>query len=437
MTDSVDDAMRKLIEVLGADVVAAVGRESQWLQRVRKITPLAWVTAILSTLGGGRVQWLADIWRTVQVVSGTTVAYKPFHKQLCKPGFAEFFRLLLERALARFTQPVLVGMAAPLGMFRDIVIHDGSSFALKDVLATCWPGRFTKVSPAAVELHVTMSLLEDNAHTIMLTADSESERGHRPSPEALAGRLFLGDRGFEDKRFFFDVDRAGGSFLVRGTKSIRPTIVEAFTASGRPIAHLRGKRVSWDMLPHEAMDLDIAWEISASVCLRSRLIVLYKKDKRNRDTFVYLHNNLPRHLFSATHVAQLYRLRWQVELFFKECKSHANLHAFDTGKDEIAEGLIWASLLCAVLKRGLTHLAENCARIPLSTSRAASSAKHFLDAILRALSDSKRLTTSLHDAFVFLGRHARRAHPERDRKRGRLAPGFAHLALGSGPRATA
>jgi IS4 transposase len=85
---------------------------------------------------------------------------------------------------------------------------------------------------------------------------------------------------------------------------------------------------------------------------------LYKKDKRNRDMFIDLHNNLGRDVFSADSVGQLYRLRWQVELFFKECKSPANLHAFDTEKDEIVEGLIWASLLCAVLKRGLTHAAE-------------------------------------------------------------------------------
>jgi len=426
--DHIEVVTRKLLETIGADTVAAVGKESGWLRRLRKITPIAWAAAVLSTLGGPRVQWLADIWRTVQVVSATTVRYKPFHKQLSKPGFAEFFRRLLENALRQFTAPVLAGVSAPLGMFRDIVIHDGSSFAIKEGLAGCWPGRFTKFTPAAVELHVTMSLLEDNAHTITLTPDSESERAHRPPPEALVGRLFLGDRGFEDKRFFFDVDRAGGSFIVRGMKSSRPTIVAAFDDTGRPIKRLLQQRLSWDVLPKHAVDLDIEWEISASVVLRSRLVVLYKKDKRNRDMFVYLHNNLGRDAFAADKVGQLYRLRWQVELFFKECKSHANLHAFDTEKDEIVEGLIWASLLCAVLKRGLTHAAERWVGVPLSTSRAASSAKHYLDPILRALCDSTPLGRILEESLSFLGLHARRAHPDRDRRTGRLAAGLLHVA---------
>src|SRR5271163_3833801 len=95
-------------------------------------------------------------------------------------------------------------------------------------------------------------------------------------------------------RFFFDVDRAGGSFIVRGMKSSRPTIVAAFDDTGRPIKRLLQQRLSWDVLPKHAVDLDIEWEISASVVLRSRLVVLYKKDKRNRNMFIYLHNNLGR-----------------------------------------------------------------------------------------------------------------------------------------------
>ena len=46
---------------------------------------------------------------------------------------------------------------SPLARFDDIVIHDGSSFALKASLRGVFPGRFTTVDPAAVELHATLS----------------------------------------------------------------------------------------------------------------------------------------------------------------------------------------------------------------------------------------------------------------------------------------
>jgi hypothetical protein len=51
--------------------------------------------------------------------------------------------------------------------------------------------------------------------------------------------------------------------------------------------------------------------------------------------------------FSVDVVARLYRFRWQIELCFKEWKSYANLHRFDTANAHIAAGPIWASLCAA------------------------------------------------------------------------------------------
>jgi hypothetical protein len=159
-------------------------------------------------------------------------------------------------------------------------------------------------------------------------------------------------------------------------------------------------------------------------------LTTYKRGKRNQKTFVYLHTNLARDRFCAADVAGLYRLRWQVELLFKEFKSHANLHAFDTGKAAIAEAMIWASLLAAILKRSIAHFAETSLGVELSTQRAAATGKHYFDDVLRGLLASPRqLRRALAQALDFLGTNARRAHPARDRKRGRLAMGLEPIAL--------
>lgn len=61
--------------------------------------------------------------------------------------------------------------------------------------------------------------------------------------------------------------------------------------------------------------------------LETRLVVTWDKDnKRLR----YLAINLPREDFSSEQGCDGYRLRWQIELIFREWKSYANLHAFDT-----------------------------------------------------------------------------------------------------------
>jgi DDE family transposase len=419
---------KQLISALGEAEVLRVARESRWLRRLRDISPLALVVACLSTLGASKATWIADILRSFNAFTGLSIRYKPFHNQLRKSAFPEFMRRLLERTLEKMARPVLsAGRESKLGRFRDILMHDGSSFALKDGLRKEWPGRFTTVSPAAVELHVTMSAFEDNPIQITLAPDKEAERALGPKAEELRDCLLLEDRGYEHRQFFLDMQSAGAFFIVRGNKAIRPIVRKARDLRGRRLRHLEGKPLSWEALPARSVDMDIEWG-KGTQTYRGRLVALYKRGRRNEKTFVYLHTNLERAEFSALEVGKLYRLRWQVELLFKECKSHANLHRFDTEKSAIAEGLIWSSMLVVVLKRAITHAAQLAIGIELSTQRAASCAKHVLDDILHSLlSDVSELAEVVHRACSFLGENSRRAHPKRDRQRGRLSSGLVPL----------
>ncbi len=87
--------------------------------------------------------------------------------------------------------------------------------------------------------------------------------------------------------------------------------------------------------------------------------------------YQYLLTNLSRAEFSIDDIVDGYRLRWQIELMFKEWKSHANLHAFDTSNANIAEGLIWSSLCAAILKRYCDHMAQRFTHHPISTQKVA------------------------------------------------------------------
>jgi IS4 transposase len=144
--------------------------------------------------------------------------------------------------------------------------------------------------------------------------------------------LLLEDRGYEHRRFFLDMQSAGGFFIVRGNKAIRPTVRRAHDLHGRRLRHLEGKPLSWEALPSRSVDVAIEWGTGLET-YRGRLVALHKRGRRNEKTFVYLHTNLERTEFSAREIGQLYRLRWQIELLFKECKSHANLHRYDAEGD--------------------------------------------------------------------------------------------------------
>ena len=84
-----------------------------------------------------------------------------------------------------------------------------------------------------------------------------------------------------------------------------------------------------------SVDLDIEYR-QTDHAERFRLVVMPGRAGQTSR----LCTNLSRSTFSAALVARWYRFRWQIELCFKEWKSYANLHKFDTANPHIAAGLI-------------------------------------------------------------------------------------------------
>jgi Transposase DDE domain len=166
------------------------------------------------------------------------------------------------------------------------------------------------------------------------------------------------------------------------------------------------------------MDLDVEYE-RGKHRVSFRVVVLLDHEK----SMTRLCTNLPRTPFSLDLVSRLYRFRWRFELLFKEWKSYANLHKFDTGNEHIAAGLIWASL-CAVLKRFLAHAAQIVGGKPISTRRVAMCAGHIIDDLVSALLASVSVAAALRDGLAFLLANAQRSHPKRERKTGHLRSGL-------------
>jgi hypothetical protein len=166
----------------------------------------------------------------------------------------------------------------------------------------------------------------------------------------------------------------------------------------------------------------VRWKLKDKL-LECRLIVTWNPSTQE---FQYLATNLPPERYSVYEVAKAYRLRWQVELLFKEWKSYANLHAFDTKNAAIVEGLIWAAIGAAALKRFLAHATQAAARVETSTRKVAMCAAHVLGDLMRALiaRTEERFIHAFTQAIGYLAANAKRAHPKRDRKRGRLQFGL-------------
>jgi hypothetical protein len=338
----------QLKEAIGAQIIRDLGKSSGFVIREREITADRFVPSLLKSLGSHSVESIADLVPDFNCDHDLTIHYKPFYQRLNTPCFPRLMRGVLESMLTHLYVDVLRPLRnGPFARFRDILFQDGTSFALHDNLATAFKGRFTKVSPAAVELHCTMSLFSDTLVAVTMTGDAECERHELPDPKDLRGILIMGDR----KRY-----RA---------------------LEGRRLSHVL-KKVAKD----KALDMDVCWK-GPTRAASFRVAVRWNPVDKE---WVRLITNLDRDEFTTEDLFQAYRLRWQIELLFKELKSYANLHKFSTTKEPIAEGLIWASLCAAILKRFLAHACQQVVRgSSISTRRVSMCGHHILSDICGSL----------------------------------------------------
>lgn len=417
----------QLKAVLGKNALEVLAKQTGFIQRKRTVTATGFIGSLLYSLGTRKVETIADLHRDFNHHNDNFINYKPYYEKIDTEAFPEMMRILFESMLNAMCLQVLSPLKnGPFNSFRDIIVHDGSSFALHDTLCDVFPGRFTRISPAAVELHATMSLFSDNLTAVKITADSECERHYTPDAKDLSQKLFMGDRGYDSTDIMKAIERNDGHFLIR-IRSILKPIVTKIRRVGRRYQRLEGKRLDEVLkaVPkRKLLDMDVCWQKRNGQFERCfRLIAKYNWSDKS---WMRLMTNLPIRSFSTKTVLKAYRLRWQIELYFKELKSYANLHPFCTRKSNIAEGLLWASLCVAFLKRFFAHTCQYISfGAQISTRRVAMCGHAFLGPILRTmLNGFHGLKQNLIRAFQFLSQNATRSNPKRERKTGRLACGF-------------
>ena len=412
--------------VFSETLLNACAKDVRFGRRQRLITPFRLGLALTTTCASQPVETIADFHCAFNAFWGTTITYKAFYNQLAKPHFADFARTMTERLISEMTLKVLgFEKGRALSEFRHIVLQDGSSFAIHDGLREVFPGRFKAVKPAAVELHTTMDLLCDAPTTVVLTPDTANEQAFLPEPASLRDSVLLADRGYIDLHYLCRVQAEEGCFLIRAKAGMNPQVVEAFREDGKRLQSLRNKRLKaiHAKLPkRQRVELGVQWQVDGHLlCLR--MIISWNPRTKS---FCYFLTNLPPTRYPIEVICRAYKWRWQVELLFKEWKSYANLHAFDTTKVAIVEGLIWTAIAAAALKRFLAHMTQLLAEVPMSTRKVAMCAVHVLGDIVRALQSGNvvGLSAALEKAVTYLACHAQRAHPERDRQTGRSQLGL-------------
>jgi hypothetical protein len=240
--EKITEIERKLKQKLSPKVFDKLARETRFIQRVRKAEAFSLFWSLASGFVVGQATEIAGMLRAFIRDTGIKVNYSALYKRLAKEGFGDFMREIAVHLINHVYTHHLDARGL-LENFKDILIQDGSSLAINDRLKKIFPGRFSTISPAAVELHAFFSLRYGSFHGVTLAPDVVSEYKFMPKPTEydLKDTLSLFDRGYNSIEGLHDIEEGQGYFLVRMKDNLNPLVLWANHKDQRRDCYFRNK----------------------------------------------------------------------------------------------------------------------------------------------------------------------------------------------------
>jgi hypothetical protein len=209
-----------------------------------------------------------------------------------------------------------------------------------DLSLKVFPWAHFRTTKAAVKMHTQIDL-RGNIPSFIHVSDGKMHEVNvldLITPEA--GSFTIMDRGFLDFARLYRLTQAGAFFVIRPKSNT--LFRRLYSRAVDKTAGLRCDQTVW--LTGVKSRNDYPQYL--------RCVGFY--DKENDKRLKFFTNNF---VLSALTVAQLYKCRWQVELFFKWIKQHLRIKAFFGTNENAVKTLIWIAIsvyvLVAIVKKRL------------------------------------------------------------------------------------
>jgi len=209
-----------------------------------------------------------------------------------------------------------------------------------DLCLSVFPWARFRKKKAAIKLHTLLDL-RGNIPSILAISDGKMHDVNVldilvPEP----GALYLIDRGYVDFARLYNLKEACAYFITRSKSNMQ-----------------------FDRMESQAVDKDCGVLCDQIIRLSGFYTSQYYPDRLRRvkyydtetdKTLVFITNNF---LLPSLTIAQLYKCRWQVELFFKWVKQHLRIKSFYGTSPNAVKSQIWIALsvylIVAIIKKQL------------------------------------------------------------------------------------
>jgi len=244
--------------------------------------------------------------------------------------YGDFAQLLIHRARGLCAhEPFAVDLAQTAYAFDATTI---------DLCLALFPWARFRRAKAAVKLHTLLDLRGPIPTFVAITDGKAADVTLLDTLVIEPGAFYILDRGYTDFGRLYAITEALAYFVIRGKRGL--TYVRR---ASRPVDKSTGLRSDQTIV--------LCGPKTATLYPAPlRRITYVDRDTQRR--FVFLTNNFT---LPPLQIAQLYKCRWQVELFFKWIKQHLRIKAFYGTSVNAVKTQVWTAIsvyvLVAILKK--------------------------------------------------------------------------------------
>jgi hypothetical protein len=238
-----------------------------------------------------------------------------------------------------------------IGMARKLYINEPFGVDLKDTVyaldtttidlcLSVFPWAPFRSTKAAVKLHTLLDLRGNIPAFIHISDGKMHEVNILDQLQPEPGAFYVMDRGFLDFDRLFRFHEAGSFFVTRGKSNLR-----AQRRYSHPVDRTTG------LICDQTIVLTGFYSLKG---FQTPLRRIRFNDPKTGKRLIFLTNNF---VLPALTITELYRCRWQVELFFKWIKQHLRIKQFYGTTENAVKTQIWIAVsvyvLVAIVKKRL------------------------------------------------------------------------------------
>jgi hypothetical protein len=245
--------------------------------------------------------------------------------------YADFAQILITTARKLYINE-------PFGVDLNQTVYALDSTTI-DLCLALFPWATFRKHKAAVKMHTLLDLRGNIPSVVIITPGNIHDVKILDQLIIEPGAIYVFDRGYIDFARLYRIHQTGAFFVTRAKNNFR-------------FQRLYSRKVEVDSIRCD--QIIVPQTFYAKKDYPAKLRRIHYVDADTQKHLIFLTNNFS---LPATTIADLYRCRWQVELFFKWIKQHLRIKAFYGTTVNAVKTQIWIAIsvyvLVAIVKKRL------------------------------------------------------------------------------------